>query len=167
MSYWTSFPSTYRRIPAMHGIDEIEDFREWYAQDIGGLESLKPMRLFLIGLGTDDRTERMVRFLARQQWHGHITVDLSRLSPMKGRPYLPSRLKLVEAIPLKATDRRPTNKGCECWTERRATLERWIDRIRALSEQFAAVRNMFTEGSWPESIHKSGTNVWYSVFGST
>ena len=28
------------------------------------MESLKPLRLFLVGLGADDRTERMVRFLA-------------------------------------------------------------------------------------------------------
>ncbi len=48
-----------------HGIEEIEDFQEWYnSQDFGELESLKPLRMFLVGLGADDRTERMVRFLA-------------------------------------------------------------------------------------------------------
>ena len=43
-----------------HGIDAIDDFQEWYGR---GLESLKPLRMFLVGLGADDRTERMVSFL--------------------------------------------------------------------------------------------------------
>ena len=48
-----------------HGIDRIDDFEEWYVQQFGvDLESLKPLRLFLVGLGVDRRTERMVRFLA-------------------------------------------------------------------------------------------------------
>ena len=47
------------------GIDEIEDFQEWYdGRGFGELESLKPLHMFLVGLGVDDRTERMVRFLA-------------------------------------------------------------------------------------------------------
>ena len=48
------------------GIQEIENFREWYSETIGddGLDSLRPMRMFLIGLGVDATTERMVKFLA-------------------------------------------------------------------------------------------------------
>ena len=64
-----------------HGIEKIEDFEEWYNQEFGdqGLEALKPLRLFLVGLGADDRTERMVTFLAKQQRHGHLAADLPRL----------------------------------------------------------------------------------------
>ena len=47
-----------------HGIEAIEDFQEWYSQYPGGLEGLRPLRMFLVGLGVDDRTERMVSFLA-------------------------------------------------------------------------------------------------------
>ena len=47
-------------------IDKIENFQEWYnSEGFGELESLKPLRMFLVGLGADDRTERMVRFLAQ------------------------------------------------------------------------------------------------------
>ena len=45
-----------------HGIEKIQDFQDWY--NSRGFGELKPLRLFLVGLGADDRTERMVRFLA-------------------------------------------------------------------------------------------------------
>ena len=128
----------------MHGIEEIEDFREWYAQDIGDMESLKPMRLFLIGLGTDDRTERMVRFLAENSG-----MDISLLT-FHGFRY-DGKTILAKQVEVEATaelDRRPTNKYVSV-AERRATLERWIEES-GMSEQFAAVRNMFRE-HWPES----------------
>lgn len=48
------------------GIEKIEDFADWHAEnfDVNNLETLLPLRMFLIGLGVDDRTERMVNFLA-------------------------------------------------------------------------------------------------------
>ena len=48
------------------GIENIDDFEEWYGEntEAQSLDSLRPLRLFLVGLGADDRTERMVRFLA-------------------------------------------------------------------------------------------------------
>ena len=55
-----------------HGIDEIEDFREWYGQAFGELESLKPLRMFLVGLGVDGTTERMVKYLV----NGDIDISL-------------------------------------------------------------------------------------------
>lgn len=50
-----------------HGIETIEDFDEWYDSKSGGqgLASLKPVRMVLVGLGVDERTTRMVRFLAK------------------------------------------------------------------------------------------------------
>ena len=59
------------------GIDHIEDFEEWYGENTEGqsLDSLRPLRLFLIGLGADDRTERMVRFLAE-----NTGMDISLLT---------------------------------------------------------------------------------------
>ena len=59
-----------------HGIDKIEDFEEWYAEnsDADSLDNLTPLRLFLVGLGVDDRTERMVNFLADKG------VDISLLT---------------------------------------------------------------------------------------
>ena len=49
------------------GIEEIENFEEWYDDrtfEVEGLEALLPPRLCLVGLGADNRTERMVKFLA-------------------------------------------------------------------------------------------------------
>ena len=56
------------------GIEEIEDFAAWYNENHGELESLKPPRLFLVGLGVNDRTERMANFLANNG------VDISLLT---------------------------------------------------------------------------------------
>ncbi len=57
------------------GIDKIENFVEWYREGFGGsLETLRPLRMYLVGLGTDDTTRRMVDFLSE---HG---VDISLLT---------------------------------------------------------------------------------------
>ena len=50
-----------------HGTTGIEDFDEWYDTKSGGqgFSALKPVRMVLVGLGVDERTTRMVRFLAK------------------------------------------------------------------------------------------------------
>ena len=59
-----------------HGIEKIENFQEWYdAGDFGELEGLLPPRMFLVGLGVDNRTERMVDFLANNS-----KLDISLLT---------------------------------------------------------------------------------------
>ena len=94
-----------------HGIDKIEDFEEWHSEnsDADSLDNLTPLRLFLVGLGVDDRTERMVNFLADKG------VDISLLT-FQGFLYegktLLTRLMRVEADdasePRPATRRRST-----------------------------------------------------------
>ena len=51
-----------------NGIDDIGDFGEWYGENRSGLEpsEMRPIRLVLVGLGVDDTTARMVRFLSGQ-----------------------------------------------------------------------------------------------------
>ncbi len=58
-------------------IPEIEDFEEWYNQQFPGqaLATLNPPRMFLVGLGADDATERMVGFLANNS-----SMDISLLT---------------------------------------------------------------------------------------
>ena len=56
------------------GIDKIDDFEEWHAGKATSLDALLPLRMFLVGLGADDRTERMVDFLANKG------VDISLLT---------------------------------------------------------------------------------------
>lgn len=50
----------------VNGIKKIEDFEQWHSEntEADSLDSLLPLRAFLVGLGVDDRTERMVNFLA-------------------------------------------------------------------------------------------------------
>ena len=57
------------------GIEKIEDFAQWYSEnsEYDGLESLKPIRLVLVGLGVDASTERMVSFLAK---NGQLDISL-------------------------------------------------------------------------------------------
>ena len=49
-------------------VDKNEGFEEWYGYKFGGNESasLKPVRMVLVGLGVDERTNRMAQFLANQ-----------------------------------------------------------------------------------------------------
>ncbi len=56
-------------------IEKIEDFALWYSENSeeDNLESLKPIRLVLVGLGVDASTERMVSFLAQ---NGQLDISL-------------------------------------------------------------------------------------------
>ena len=49
------------------GIEKIEDFGEWYQGRFAEneLDDLLPPRLTLVGLGVDERAERMARFLSK------------------------------------------------------------------------------------------------------
>ena len=51
------------------GIEKIDDLEE----QVGSLDDLKPIRLFLVGLGADDATSRMVEYLNERR------VDISLL----------------------------------------------------------------------------------------
>ena len=48
-----------------NGIQQIENFDEWYSSTFPGrsLDSLFPARMFLVGLGADEKGKRMVDFL--------------------------------------------------------------------------------------------------------
>jgi hypothetical protein len=48
------------------GIEKIEDFDEWYSQRGGEQDSLKPVRMVLVGLDADENASRMVDFLAKR-----------------------------------------------------------------------------------------------------
>ena len=59
-----------------HGIEKIDNFYEWYDDaNYGDLEGLLPPRMFLVGLGVDNRTERMVDFMANNS-----KLDISLLT---------------------------------------------------------------------------------------
>ena len=81
------------------GIDEIEDFLDWYSQehpDRDGLLLERP-KMVLVGLGVDERTRRMVAFLARagveidlltfQAFEAHGTVLFARQAESPRPPH--------------------------------------------------------------------------------
>ena len=133
-----------------HGIDEIEDFHEWYVnRGFDDLDSLKPLRMFLIGLGADDRTERMVRFLAESS-----DMDISLLTfhgfDYEGKIIL---AKQVEVEAAAESDHHTTRRYVSV-AERKENLERRIEEY-GQSELFGAVRDLFRE-NWPESSTRPG-----------
>ena len=128
------------------GIESIEDFEKWYSENTEGqsLDSLKPLRLVLIGLGADDRTQRMVRFLAE-----NARMDISLLTfhgfTHDGKTFLAKQVE-VEA----ASDpgpRRPSRYVSRA--ERRERLARRVEDS-GMSETFGAAEGMFRE-NWPQS----------------
>ena len=131
------------------GIEQIQDFEEWYGENTEGqsLESLRPLRLFLIGLGADDRTERMVRFLAE-----NTGMDISLLTfhgfAYDGKTLLARQVE-VEA----ATD--PGPRRSTRYVSRAERRERLARRVEdsGMSETFSAAKGTFEE-NWPRSSTK-------------
>ena len=131
------------------GIEQIEDFEEWYGENTEGqsLDSLRPLRLVLIGLGADDRTERMVRFLAE-----NTGMDISLLTfhgfTYDGKTFLSKQVE-VEA----ATDLGP--RRSRRYVSRAEKRERLARRVEdsGISETFGAAKSMFEE-NWPRSSRK-------------
>ena len=112
-------------------IENIDDFEQWYGELFpdSSLDSLTPLRLFLVGLGADKTTERMVRFLA-----DNSGMDISLIT-FHGFAYEGKTLlaKQVEVEGTAEPGRAPSD------SER---LERRIQESR-VSELFDAVRYMF------------------------
>ena len=136
-----------------HGIDEIEDFREWYEGRFEHLlrepehelelELLKPLRLFLVGLGVDATTERMVRFLARNS-----AMDISLLTfhgfDQGGKTLL---AKQVEVKPEDVSRARRSRRKSKA--ERYALFNAKVD-LSEVAGLFNEVKAMFRE-IWPKS----------------
>ncbi len=133
------------------GIEPIKDFEKWYSENTEGqsLDSLKPLRLVLIGLGADDRTERMVRFLAK-----NALMDISLLTfhgfTYDGKTLLAKQVE-VEA----ASDPGPLRPSRNVSrAERREQLAKRVDDS-GMSETFGAAQGMFSE-NWPQSSTAPG-----------
>ena len=132
-------------------IESIDDFEEWYGENTGAesLDSLRPLRLFLVGLGADDRTERMVRFLA-----DNSNMDISLLT-FHGFVY-DGKTLLARQVEVEATaDPGPRRARRYVSTaERRARLEGRIEES-SVRELFDATKRMFQE-NWPQSRTRIG-----------
>ena len=139
------------------GIERIEDFEEWYGENTEGqsLDSLRPLRLFLIGLGADDRTERMVKFLAV-----NTGMDISLLTfhgfAYDGKTFLARQVEVEGAA--ESGPRRP--RRYLSTEEKRDLLKRKIENS-GMSETFSAVDGMF-EANWP-GFSKYPTGLGLSI----
>ena len=139
------------------GIERIEDFEEWYGENTEGqsLDSLRPLRLFLIGLGADDRTERMVKFLAV-----NTGMDISLLTfhgfAYNGKTLLARQVEVEGAAD--PGQRRP--RRYRSTEERRELLKKKIENS-GMSEAFSAVEGMF-EANWP-GFSKYPTGLGLSI----
>ena len=107
------------------------------------MESLKPPRLFLVGLGVDDRTERMVKFIANNG------LDMSLLTfhgfEFDGKTLLAKQVEVEGGI---ASERGRTARYTSR-AERTAELDQRIEEYGA-RELFDSVVAMFREewGDW-------------------
>ena len=134
------------------GIEEIEDFEAWYSENYGELESLKPLRLFLIGLGVDDRTERMVNFLVGNG------VDISLLTfhgfAHEGKTLLAKQVEVEGSI----ASERPRTARYTSRVERREALDQRIEEY-GVRELFDAVTAMLREewGDWAKETPRSSS----------
>ena len=126
------------------GIAKIEDFIGWYSESFDQLESLKPPRMFLVGLGADDRTERMVRFLAQNSG-----MDISLLTfhafNYSGTTFLAKQVegKVAEEQTSRSRGRRRTRTELEQAFDEKMTRYGTRDLV-------ADIHAMFRE-NWPES----------------
>lgn len=138
----------------MGGIDKIENFADWRAEnfDVDNLDTLLPLRMFLVGLGVDDRTERMVSFLAGKG------VDISLLTfqgfMQDGKTLLARQMRVEaedESVP------QPPKKGLNA-AERRENLIRIAEK-NGLLDLFTDACEMFRnawKGAYNEDPAKIG-----------
>ena len=122
------------------GIDEIEDFEEWYGQRFGEeLTSLRPLRLFLVGLGADERAERMVDFLPNNSGMDISLITFHGFA--HGGKTLFARQVHVEG----ATDSESrSGRRYVSAAEKRARLDELVEES-GVAGLFGAVREMFGE----------------------
>ena len=133
------------------GIRKIDDFEEWYSdnRDVDSLGALRPLRLFLIGLGADDRTERMVRFLARNSGMGISLLTFHGFTH-DGKTLLARQVEVEGATEPGG----PSGRRYLSVAEKRERLEKRTEEY-GVTELLTAARDMFHE-KWPSCRENIG-----------
>ncbi len=133
------------------GIEKIDDFEEWHAEnsDADSLDALLPLRIFLVGLGVDDATERMVNFLAS------IGMDISLLTfqgfVQDGKTMLARQMRVApddDAVPSQPQPRkRRYISVAERWRQlyKRAEESNLVDELNDALEMFRKECNRLSE----------------------
>ena len=143
-----------------YGIDKIEDFQNWYIDDLGfeDLELLKPLRMFLVGLGVDTATERMVKFLAENSG-----MDISLLTfhgfNCDGKTILAKQVE-VQGVEDVDIDTKKTRRRRRTNAELLASIDERVDE-HGIRNLFDSVRDLFRDNwaSSDERPHALGFNV--------
>lgn len=140
-----------------HGIEKFKDFSEWYGQEFDehDLESLRPLRMFLVGLGVDAKTERMVTFMAKKG------MDISLLTfhafAYDGKTFLAKQVHVDAAdAPQPSTTKRKPNRA-----ERMENLREQA-RENGVLDLFTDAQDMFRE-NWPVSMDIAPRNVSLAI----
>ena len=137
------------------GIDKIENFVDWHSEnfDADNLETLLPLRMFLVGLGVDDRTERMVNFLVGKG------VDISLLTFqgfMQDGKMLLARQMRVEAEDDSVTQR--PKKGLKLSAAERSERLIRIAEENGLRDLYTDACEMF-RNAWMDSYNENPVGV--------
>ena len=135
-----------------NGIEKIDDFGEWHAEntEAESLDSLLPLRAFLVGLGVDDRTERMVKFLADKGMD--ITVLTFYGFKQAGKTLLARQVRVEGTLESESSPTRRRSSSAE----RQASYSRKIEDL-GVRQLIEAVRRMF-KTNWPMSRERIGAH---------
>ena len=113
------------------GIKKIADFWEWYGNQPG--DSVRPVRMVLVGLGIDVSAHRMVAYLAERgidirllTFHGYVQGDGMLLARQVQTANEPSPLRRRRPHPPRACDlrRKASEHGvAEVWRDAKVSLD--------------------------------------------
>lgn len=80
----------------MHGIEKIEDFEKWYESNFSQYPEryAESPRMVLVGLGVDDRTKRMVNYLADRDIN--ISLIVFQAFEREGKTFLAKRVEVED-----------------------------------------------------------------------
>ena len=109
------------------GIKKIDEFEQWHTENSGAdsLDALLPLRMFLVGLGVDDRTERMVDFLANKG------VDISLLT-FHGFDQADGKMALARLTQVIADDESVSSQS---QPRKRVSKAEWRERLAKRAEE--------------------------------
>lgn len=138
-----------------YGIDKIEDFQNRYVDDLGfeDLELLKPLRMFLVGLGVDTATERMVKFLAENSG-----MDISLLTfhgfNYDGKTILAKQVE-VQGVEDVDSGTKKTRRRGRTNAQLLASIDERVDE-HGIRNLFDSVRDLFRD-NWASSDERPRT----------
>ena len=143
-------------------IDKIGDFESWYGQRWESMDSLRPVRIVLVGLGADEPAKRMADWLARKG----VKIDLLTFFGYRHG----DRMLLAKRLESGEEEQKQGNAGRRATTqeERRDVIENKIDEYR-MRPLWRDIYDVFAQRSTPQylvnwaiTFRKHGLG-WYKI----